>query len=730
MRPAGFLRTRVARRMLGLFLACALLPVTLLAVYGYRYVAAELETRARQQLRTDSKTAGMILLDRLAALAGALDQMATAPEPLRGTPGGTTQSAATTHAPRFAAVLLEPGDGTLVLLREGGESLPALDPRVREHLAGGQVGLVLSVRHGTARVFLVREAGQHGRLWGLVDGESVWGSAPDRSPVAGDREFCLIGPQDLAINCPSAEAAAAALGPDDGASLGWTGPGNQMIAGQWTMFLGRTYGAPSWRVLVSLPEEAIFAPLTELRRSFVLGLLLALATVFALTHAQLRRQTAPLEALEAATHRVAEGRFDQPVPVSSDDEFAALAGSFNRMAGDLGHQFRLRDALDRVHRAALAGDGTGPLLQTVFEESDILIPGAGLAIALARPDDPLWWRVSAIRREDRPETPRDVRPSPAELEEIGRNPDGFVARRGERARGYFERPAEVLQVESLVLPLLRHGALDGAIVVPCRPDQEGRPEALAEVRQSANQFAVAIANTQLVEQLDAMNWGTLTALARTIDAVSPWTAGHSERVTLGALEIGRRLELSADDLDLLHRGGLLHDIGKVGIPAGILDKPGKLTAEEYDQIKQHPTIGARILAPIGAVRRALPLVLHHHELLDGSGYPHGLAGEHIPLLVRILTVADVFDALVSDRPYRPAWTTEKALANLRESAGTKFDGRAVEALAAAVAAGWQPEVGPAETGVTIRGSGRFLLWPEATAQRRSGGVAPAPVAGA
>ncbi|MBP6669124.1 MAG: HD-GYP domain-containing protein, partial [Gemmatimonadales bacterium] len=223
---------------------------------------------------------------------------------------------------------------------------------------------------------------------------------------------------------------------------------------------------------------------------------------------------------------------------------------------------------------------------------------------------------------------------------------------------------------------------------------------------------VAIANTQLIEQLDAMNWGSLTALARTIDAVSPWTAGHSERVTLGAIEIGRRIGLGHDDLDLLHRGGLLHDIGKVGVPAGILDKPGKLTDEEYEQIKQHPAIGARILAPIGAVRRALPLVLHHHELLDGSGYPHGLSGDQIPLLVRILTVADVFDALVSDRPYRPAWPVERAIAHLREGAGVKFDPRIVEALAAATATGWRPVIDPTAGASILRGSGRFTLWPE------------------
>lgn len=243
----------------------------------------------------------------------------------------------------------------------------------------------------------------------------------------------------------------------------------------------------------------------------------------------------------------------------------------------------------------------------------------------------------------------------------------------------------------------------------CEPIEEGRPETLDEARLGVDRIAVAISNTQLVEQLEAMSWGALTALARTIDAVSPWTGGHSERVTIGAMEIARRLGLSEDDVDLLHRGGLLHDIGKVAVPAAILDRPGPLTPEEFDTVRAHPTTGARILAPIGAFRQALPLVLHHHEMLDGSGYPYGLKGDQIPRLVRVLTVADVFDALVSDRPYRPAWPTPNAVAYLRENAGTRFDGAAVEALAAAVASGWVPAK---QTGgrMEVRASGRFSPW--------------------
>jgi putative two-component system response regulator len=143
------------------------------------------------------------------------------------------------------------------------------------------------------------------------------------------------------------------------------------------------------------------------------------------------------------------------------------------------------------------------------------------------------------------------------------------------------------------------------------------------------------------------------AFARAVEAKSPYTQGHADRVTRYALTLARELGLPASDLDLLQRGGVLHDIGKIGIPDAILNKPGKLTPEEYDVIKQHPAQGVKIVEPLESLRDVVPLIRWHHERLDGKGYPDGLAGDAIPQIVRVLSVADVFDAVSSDRPYRP-----------------------------------------------------------------------------
>jgi putative nucleotidyltransferase with HDIG domain len=187
-------------------------------------------------------------------------------------------------------------------------------------------------------------------------------------------------------------------------------------------------------------------------------------------------------------------------------------------------------------------------------------------------------------------------------------------------------------------------------------------------------------NAKLIGELERVNWETLHAFARAVDANSPWTAGHSERVTETALEIGRRLGLPEDELFVIHRGGLLHDVGKIGVPAHVLDKPGALTAEEEQLMRSHVSIGARILQPISAYAREIPLVLYHHERYDGNGYPEGLAGERIPFHARILAVADVFDALRSDRPYRAGWELERVLSYIREGSGTLFDPQVVAAF--------------------------------------------------
>jgi putative nucleotidyltransferase with HDIG domain len=150
--------------------------------------------------------------------------------------------------------------------------------------------------------------------------------------------------------------------------------------------------------------------------------------------------------------------------------------------------------------------------------------------------------------------------------------------------------------------------------------------------------------------------------------------------------------LPPKELDIMRRGGLLHDIGKIGTPAEILDKPGKLTDEELRKMREHVNIGARILQPIPGLADSMSIVLQHHEWLNGGGYPRGLAGEEITLHARIFAVADCFDALISDRPYRPGMPVKRVMQILQEGAGKQFDPRVLRVFQTIM----EPEIEPRE----------------------------------
>ncbi len=151
----------------------------------------------------------------------------------------------------------------------------------------------------------------------------------------------------------------------------------------------------------------------------------------------------------------------------------------------------------------------------------------------------------------------------------------------------------------------------------------------------------------------------LYTLARTIEAKDRYTMGHADRVGYYAKELGKALGVHEHDLDILYKGAVLHDIGKIAIPDAILTKPGKYTGEEFDVMKQHPSLGCDICGKLRSVREALPLIRHHHEKLDGSGYPDGLKGAAISPLVRVVSIVDIYDALRSKRSYKDAFTIDK-----------------------------------------------------------------------
>jgi len=239
---------------------------------------------------------------------------------------------------------------------------------------------------------------------------------------------------------------------------------------------------------------------------------------------------------------------------------------------------------------------------------------------------------------------------------------------------------------TLSLPLQAGGSLLGVLSVR----REREPFTASErdvLRLICAQGAIAIENIRLFKRLRRSYWNTVYALAAAVDLRDHPTRGHSDRLALYAERIGRRLGLPTDHTEDLKIAALLHDIGKIGIGDGILRKPGDLTAEEYDWMKMHTLMGAKILAMADFSPRVVEAVLFHHERWDGTGYPLALRGEQIPIEARILTAADALESMTSARHYRAALPVEHAIGELVQWRGIQFDPQVVDALLACLAAG-------------------------------------------
>jgi putative nucleotidyltransferase with HDIG domain len=234
-------------------------------------------------------------------------------------------------------------------------------------------------------------------------------------------------------------------------------------------------------------------------------------------------------------------------------------------------------------------------------------------------------------------------------------------------------------------PLMVKGKVDGVLEVACRAPRAPDAEWLGFLETLAGQAAIAVDNATLFDSLQRSNVelasaydATIEGWSRVLDLRDRETEGHTQRVTETTLQLARAMGLSDAELVIVRRGALLHDIGKMGVPDNILNKPGKLTDDEWNVMRQHPQLAFDMLAPIAFLRPALAIPGCHHEWWNGSGYPRGLRGEQIPLAARLFMVVDVWDALRSDRPYRQRWPDDRVFEHLRARAGTHFDPRAVD----------------------------------------------------
>ncbi len=234
---------------------------------------------------------------------------------------------------------------------------------------------------------------------------------------------------------------------------------------------------------------------------------------------------------------------------------------------------------------------------------------------------------------------------------------------------------------AICAPLVNRGNVLGIIYLDSA-DQSNlfTKDDLSLLSAMALKAGIALDNARLYDDMRNLFFNTVETLVRAIQARDPYTSGHSARVSRYCLLIAEKLKLTTKEKHHLYLTSMLHDIGKIGIPDDLLNRPGKLTEEEKLKVREHVSLGASMLKALGQMHPIVPLIRHHHEAWDGSGYPDGLKGENIPLVSRIVAVADTYDAMTSDRPYRKARSKGEAIDELRRCTGKNFDPKIVKAF--------------------------------------------------
>ncbi|HQO37235.1 MAG TPA: HD domain-containing phosphohydrolase [Candidatus Omnitrophota bacterium] len=225
----------------------------------------------------------------------------------------------------------------------------------------------------------------------------------------------------------------------------------------------------------------------------------------------------------------------------------------------------------------------------------------------------------------------------------------------------------------LSVPILFQGKPLGVIATYCRRPRVFTSKEINLMRVFASYVATILREAEHHRQMHLTYFNTISSLVLTLETRDPYTQGHTERVTKFALLIGKAMGLPAADMNILHYAAEIHDIGKISIPDFILNKPSSLNKLERRMIELHPVKGAQILGPLEFLKQVIPIVRHHHERFDGTGYPDRLKGIRIPLLARILACADSYDAMTSERPYKARMSVPEAVREIRRNAGTQFD---------------------------------------------------------
>ncbi len=688
----AFLRSKVARRIFVLFLLCSLLPIIILAILTYSNMTRQLKQQTQRELQQTSKSIGMGIFERLLLIESEMRMVSSNLDirELVQDSQAVLPDQSSLHD-RFEGLVWQNHEEQSIALFGQIPNPPELDINDKKKIFSGET-LILTepFSKDRSRIFMCLAFDPQDETRGLVlseiDSFYLWYMGYE-NPLPPATALYILDSKDSVLFSSLGEdiefpkSVMFQMQSSSAGQFEWTFSSEQYTASFWSLFLMSKFFANDWRVIAFRSREFMLAPLSNFKNTFPWVILITLWIVLFLSVNQIRKNMIPLEKLREGTERIAQRDFDSHVEVQSQDEFADLANSFNSMASHLGRQFKTLTAMVDIDRAILSALETKKIVEIVLTHMRKVFPCDSIGITLLDPDHEksvqTYLHTGNPYREDFTEA---LEIEAEEIQALYKNPKNLFLK-AEQGFPKYLVPLERKDIRAfMILPLFIKNSLSGIISLGYLHSQDLSEEDVSQARQLADQVAVALSNVRLIEQLNKFNLGTLKAFARAIDAKSPWTAGHSERVTTIALKIGEVLGLSPKELDVLHRGGLLHDIGKIGITYDILDKPGRLSHEEKEDMHRHVILGARILEPIPAYSEIIPIVRQHHENFDGTGYTEGLSGNEICLNARILAIADRFEALTADRPYRKALSQKKAIEHIKQQVRKEFDPEVLEAF--------------------------------------------------
>jgi putative nucleotidyltransferase with HDIG domain len=676
-------RSRLARRMFFSFVLCALVPILVLFAVTFTHVTKHFESFARDHLKRTTKAHGMAIFEKLLLLESELKNTALyihegfehsqIPHDLADDSGNFS---------RFRSKFILTEENSVIPICSNCETPPVISKKIRGGLLSGKTAIATRNFQGKpSRVFLITALDQKhikdGVLVGEVNISYLWGIGSQNNLPANTGIYVLDENNNILIqsfpvhDISEVELSQAnPLESEDGSQ--------RYLTSEWSIFLKSHFHAPIWKILLAQEKALIQAPLDQFKRIFPLVVLLSIWFVLLFTIASIRKNLIPLQILKEGTVRVSKGDFKSRVTVKSHDEFQDLAVSFNEMSLKLSRQFDTLTAIEGISNTAFSHQGSSSIILSLLSA----LSENSLDTSLYLVDQRGNAQAYITEKAGEPITPysKPLKLTEEDLNLLNSDLKTISFSQGEIIPEFLAP----LQKEGLsnftLAPFFTSGKLTGFLARGLPDTSSSNEEDFVLVHRLADQLSITLSNAKLVEDLNSLSRGTLRALARTVDMKSPWTAGHSERVAKLAVQIGKNMGFSKPELEKLDQAGLLHDIGKIGVPATILDKPGKLSDEEFATIKQHPSLGVRILEPINTFEEIIPPILHHHERFDGNGYPEGLKGHQISLGGRILAVADVYDALASDRPYRPGWENSRIFDLLKEESGQHFDPDVVDAF--------------------------------------------------